>query len=135
MLNEGLLKWMKLALMCEALNSSDAPSLILDRQCETGDDALSVGQHRAGAACSLVASLLRARQIESLPQEIQQGHSRIVGQLGSSPIDHYQHGGSLSSGAAVIQLTVRENVRARRAPSGGAETKNSSQQAKHVPLF
>src|ERR671932_59159 len=57
MLDEGALKRMGLAVGLETLDGGNAASRVLDRERETGQDALAIRQHGARPTCSLVAAL------------------------------------------------------------------------------
>ena len=64
--------------------SSDSPSivcdvavLVLDRERQTGIDALTVHQDGARAARTLIASLLRAHQLQAIAQGVQQRDARL----------------------------------------------------------
>ena len=61
--------------------------LVLDRESQTGIDALTVHQHGARAARALIAALLRAHQLQAIAQGIQQGHAGIDGQCVDRSID------------------------------------------------
>jgi hypothetical protein len=54
-------------------------------------DALSVDDHRAGAALSLVAALLRTGQPEMLTQRIEQRYTRIEIESMTPSIDSQRH--------------------------------------------
>src|SRR5271170_4672464 len=60
LLDEGSLQWVQSALSPEPLDCGHRPTLILNREGQTRQDTLALHQHCAGAARTLVASLLRA---------------------------------------------------------------------------
>jgi len=65
-LDEGALQRMKFAIGGNSFNRRDASSLILDGQRQTGVDPFPIDKNRAGAAGSLIASLLRCREPENI---------------------------------------------------------------------
>src|SRR3954452_21113349 len=88
---------MRVALCSESLDGGDAAPLILDRERETRKDALAISQHGACPTRALIAALLRARELQALTQEVQQGDPRIVGQAYVHPIHGQGHAGVLFS--------------------------------------
>jgi hypothetical protein len=70
-LYERLLQWMQMVSLGEALNRNDRPILILYRQRETGVDPLTVDQHRASSAGTLIATLLGAGEPHVFAKEIE----------------------------------------------------------------
>jgi hypothetical protein len=67
----------------------------LHRQGETGIDALPVDEHGAGAACPLIAPLLRAEEMQVLAQEIEKRGPYIDLPLHFAAIDNPAHENSL----------------------------------------
>src|SRR5205823_4295259 len=76
-LDERALERMQLAVLGEPLDRDDVRAVVRDRECETGVRAPAVEQDRAGAALAVVAALLRSRQPEVLPQQVEQRDARV----------------------------------------------------------
>nr|GFD52666.1 hypothetical protein [Tanacetum cinerariifolium] len=74
-----------------ALDRGDRAAVILHREREAGEDALAIDEDGAGAAGTLVASLLGARQMQRFAQQIEQRHPRIGRHRYRCPIDHERH--------------------------------------------
>ena len=72
MLDKRVLKRVKRLVSRKPLDRGDRAPVVLHRQRQAGDDALSVYQHRAGPACTLVAALLCAGHVQMFAQEIEQ---------------------------------------------------------------
>src|SRR3546814_17408168 len=70
--DEGVLDRMALTGRPETLDRGDGPPVLQDGEGQAGHDALSIGQHGAGAALAEAAALLGARQVQHIPQDIQQ---------------------------------------------------------------
>ena len=68
---------MQLSALDQPFDGGDAGALELRDQLQAGVHPLSVDDHGAGAALSHVASLLRTRETEVLPQRIQQDEPRL----------------------------------------------------------
>src|SRR4051794_32392984 len=112
MLDEGLLHGMQLAVWTR--NPFDrCDRMILDarRKSEARQHAPPVDQHRAGAALSLVATLLGAGQPQVLTQRIEQCRSHIEcdAMLALVDLEHEAHG--IAGGACAH--TLRGPLRAR----------------------
>ena len=73
--------------MSKALDRGDLGAVLHDGEREAGNDPASVHQHRAGAALAVIAALFRARQVEAVPQGIEQGRPRRDGELMIVPVD------------------------------------------------
>ncbi len=50
----------------QSFDRSDHPAFVLHGQRKARQDTLAIDQHRAGAACTLVAILLRAEKLSGL---------------------------------------------------------------------
>src|SRR2546428_1443787 len=74
---EGFLHRVQLSALDQPFDGGDAGALELRDQLQAGVHPLSVDDHGAGAALSHVASLLRTRETEVLPQRIQQDEPRL----------------------------------------------------------
>ncbi len=72
MLDEGLLKRMKLAVLFQPFDGLDVGTIVHGRQCQAGDDAPAVDENRACAASTLIAALLGAGEIQRLAQYVEQ---------------------------------------------------------------
>src|SRR6266545_4605802 len=115
MLDKGLLHGMQLAVRTR--NSFDrCDRMILDarRKSEARQHAPTVHQHRAGAALSLVATLLGAGQAQVLTQRVKQCCSHIErdAMLALVDLEHEAYG--IAGGACAH--TLRGRLRARRTP-------------------
>ena len=64
---------MECALRGETFHRGDRAALVLHREREAGDDACTVHKHSAGAAGTLIAALLGARQVEMIPKKVKHG--------------------------------------------------------------
>ena len=91
MLYKGFLQWMKAAVRSKALHGRNVAALILDGQRETGVDPLTVHQHGACPACSLIAAFLRAGQMKIVAHEIEQRGADIRLDLHCRSIDVKSH--------------------------------------------
>src|SRR5260221_3077706 len=69
--DEGGLDGMKLVAASDAFDREDSGAVVADRQGQARIDPPSVDQDRTRAALAAVASLLRARQVETLTQQIE----------------------------------------------------------------
>src|SRR5205085_9016730 len=70
-----------------ALDGGDLPAFVLHGQRQAGIDALAVHQHRARAAGTLVASLLRPREPDMLTEGVEQRHTRVQPELVLHAVD------------------------------------------------
>src|SRR5581483_7717858 len=114
LLDEGLLKRMQGLLRTQSFDGHDRAALILNRQPQTGVDALTVHQHGTGTACALIAALLRARQAQVIAQQIEQGGSDVHLDLESSTVDSKVHDSpSTPDDAAGSNASARERTPAR----------------------
>jgi hypothetical protein len=59
------------------LDGGDSVSFRRDRQRQAGVDARAVDQHSAGAALTVVASLLRSGVLKPLAKQIEQSYTRV----------------------------------------------------------
>jgi len=75
---------MQLAVLRQSFDRPNLTVLVLDRECQTGIDALPVHQHGARAARTLIATLLRAIQTRLLPDRVEPA---ICVALGASAVD------------------------------------------------
>jgi hypothetical protein len=91
MIDEGLLQGVKRAIAGKAFHRGNAASLVLDRKCETGIDPLTVHKDGAGATGTLVTSLLRPRETQLVPKQIQERRSDIRIDLGCLSVDDEMH--------------------------------------------
>ena len=80
---------MELTVLRQSFDCLNLAALVLDRKRQTGIDSLTVHQHGASAARSLIAPLLRAHQLQAIPEGVQQRHAR-VDQEGMSSAVHTQ---------------------------------------------
>src|SRR3546814_7259646 len=71
----------------ETRDRGDGPPVLHDGEGQAGHDALSIGQHGAGAALAEAAALLGARQVQHIPQDIQQRRSRVDGKRSRGSVD------------------------------------------------
>src|SRR3546814_14658550 len=76
MFDEGVLDRMALTVRPETLDRGDGPPVLHDGEGQAGHDALSIGQHGAGAALAEAAALLGARRVQHIPPDIPQRRSR-----------------------------------------------------------
>src|ERR1700716_2310700 len=72
MLDKSSLQRMQIVALGKALDGRDRLSVMHHRKGQTGVDAASFNQHRAGAALAVIAPLLGARQRKMFTQRIQQ---------------------------------------------------------------
>jgi hypothetical protein len=91
MLDERPLNRVQPVLACQSFDRRDWPAVVLDGECQAREDALAVGQDRSSAACSLVAPLLGAGQVEVLAQQVEKRHARIGRKIGRGPVDENRH--------------------------------------------
>ena len=77
MLHEGGLERVQAARLAQALYRGDFATVERNRQLEARIDPYSVDEHRAGATLSVVATLLRADQVELVTQQVEQGGPRL----------------------------------------------------------
>src|SRR5215469_14220467 len=89
--DEGLLNRVQLAFLRQRFNREDLAALGLNRQHRAGIHWAVVEHHRAGAAFALVADPLRAGQIESVPQRVQQRNPRLQHRLHLAAVDSELH--------------------------------------------
>jgi hypothetical protein len=97
MLYEGFLQGMKVAVCGEALDSRDVTALILDRERETGIDALAIHQYGACAACALITPFLGAGKSQIVAHEIKQRSADVCLDLHCRSVDVKSHWTSPSS--------------------------------------
>ena len=83
---------MQIAVLCQTLDGGDLVAGMHHRERQAAVDALSVDDHRAGAALSLVAALLRTGQPEMLTQRIEQRYARVEIESMTPSIDSQCHG-------------------------------------------
>src|SRR5438105_12557921 len=76
-LNESGLQRMKLLALRETFNRFDIPSLDQCGERQARLHALAIQEHRAGAALTEAATLLRAGKVQVLPQSIEERRARI----------------------------------------------------------
>ena len=81
-LDEGRLHGMEDVAIGEPLHGCHFPTVELHGKAEARVDPLTVDQHGAGAAGTLIAALLRACQFEVLAQRVEQAHSRFKQEFG-----------------------------------------------------
>src|SRR6185295_10422054 len=87
-INEGLLKRMKLVTLHQAFDCRDLFALRFDRENRTRVNRLAIDDHRASAASRAIAHALGAGDIEFVAQSFEQRHSRLDVHRGRLPIDH-----------------------------------------------
>ena len=86
LLDEGCLQWVQDIAVRQALDGHDLAAVRLHRQGQAGVHTLTVQQHGTGAACALVAALLRACHVQALAHDVQQRHARLEEQFVSRPV-------------------------------------------------
>src|ERR1700716_2240774 len=91
MLDKSCLQRMQIVALGKTLDGRDGLSVMHHRQRQTGVDAASFNQHRAGAALAVIASLLRTRQREMFTQRIQQRRAWIERQRTRAAVDLKLH--------------------------------------------
>ena len=77
---------MQLVAVREPFDGRDLIAFVRDREAETGVHPAAVDQHSAGAALAVIATFLRAGQMQMFAQRIEQGRPRIDFQLWSLPL-------------------------------------------------
>jgi hypothetical protein len=114
MIDEGLLDRMERVSFRQSLDRRDLGAVVHGGQCQARDDPPAVEEHRARTACTLIAALLRAGEIESLAQDVEQGLSRIELQRMALTVDRklYAHDRhlSLDAGIHASGRTLKRNV-------------------------
>ncbi len=75
------------AVVGQAIGGDDLGAVVRDRQCQAGQRAASIDQHRAGTALAVVAALLRAHVAQPLAAQIQQRHPGVHHQVLPLPVD------------------------------------------------
>ena len=71
MLDEGLLQRMQRASLRQALDRRDLRAVLHHRQGEARIDSPAIDQNRAGPALTVIATLLRAGEIEMEPKRVE----------------------------------------------------------------
>ena len=89
--DEGGLHGVELVARGQALDRGDPAAFDARGEREAGQHAAPIDEHRAGAALALIAALLRAGQLESLAERIQQDDARIELQRSCRSIDIERH--------------------------------------------
>src|SRR6476620_8008711 len=92
MAHECGLHWVKIAAFFQALDGRYLVARMHHGERQAAVDALSIDDHRAGAALPLVATLLRTGQPEMLTQRIEQRYARIEIESMTPSIDSQRHG-------------------------------------------
>src|SRR5258705_7633201 len=82
---------MQIVALGKTLDGRDRLSVMHHRKRQTGVDAASVNQHRAGAALAVIAPLLRTGQREMFTQRIQQCRAWIERQRMRAAVDLKRH--------------------------------------------
>ena len=77
MLDEGLLKRVQRAVLRDPFDRHDLGAVVRNRQGEAGVRAAPVDEHCARAALAVVAALLRTRQAELLPEQVEERRARV----------------------------------------------------------
>ena len=83
---------MEIAAFFQTLDGRDFVARMHYGERQAAVDALSIDDHRAGAALALVAALLRPGQPEMLTQRIEQSYTRIEIKSMALPIDSQRDG-------------------------------------------
>ena len=78
MRDERSLQGMQCVAMRHTLDRQDVRTVMTDGQRQTGIHPAAVHQHRARAALPPVAALLAARQMQPLPQQVQQRDPGVI---------------------------------------------------------
>jgi hypothetical protein len=87
MLDERTLERMKSVRVRQSFDRDHFATLILHGERQTGQNALAIDKDRAGATCTLVATLLGAVKLKRFPQKIEQRHARIGREWDLHPSD------------------------------------------------
>src|ERR1700730_7285137 len=77
MFHKCSLHWMKIAWLTDSLDCRDLIPLVHGSKSQARIDPPAIYMHCASAALAVVAALLSARQMQGLPQTIQQRHAWI----------------------------------------------------------
>src|SRR5438552_10318512 len=90
-LDEGRLQWIQLLTLCDALDRGDIGAVVHHRERQTRNDAPAVEEDGAGAAGTLVATLLGAGQVQRLAENVKERLSRVDLQFPRFAIDGQPH--------------------------------------------
>src|SRR5713101_102312 len=85
------LHWVEIAIFFQTLDGRDLVARMHHGERQAAVDALSIDDHGAGAALSLVAALLGTGQPEMLAQRIEQRYARIEIESMAPSIDSQRH--------------------------------------------
>src|SRR5438477_3964687 len=85
--DEGGLQRVQAVRTRESLDGDDLPSAVHDREGEAGVVAPAVDEDRAGAAGSLVATFLRAGEVEMFAQRVEERRARVEAELVDAAVD------------------------------------------------
>src|SRR3954454_775235 len=83
---------MQRAIGREPFDRSDISAFLHHGERETGIDTSSVHQHRARATLTVVTTLFRACQVETIPQDIQEGSPGCNFNCDLGPVDNHTYG-------------------------------------------
>ena len=84
---------MKLTRRAKALDRGDLAAFVLNGDSQAGIDALAIDQNSAGPARPLIASLLCAKKVQMVAQEIEKRCANIHLPLQFASIDNPAHRG------------------------------------------
>jgi hypothetical protein len=114
MLDEGCLQRVQIVAFGKTFDGGDGVSVMHHRERQAGVDAAPLDQHRAGAALTVIAAFLGARQREMLTQRIEQCGAGVQRQRMRAAVDLKfdlrGSGGGLLSSTAPAARTPRGSV-------------------------
>jgi hypothetical protein len=89
--DERALERMQLAVRAQTFDSHNLIAVVHDRQRQTRCDAPSVGEHGACAARTLIAALLRTREMQAIAQCVEQRNARLDGERTFATVEGHPH--------------------------------------------
>src|SRR5205823_2995639 len=115
--------------LAEALERRDRGAVDGHDRCETRATRLPVDEHGAGATTALLAARLRARDLELLPQNVEERGERRARDFLLDPVDRQPHALSSSSSArrtSTTSILRRYSADATASSTGSASLSTSS---------